>query len=71
MNCTCCKGCTKRTLGCHSDCKDYNEFVNNNLKQKEQIRKERINYKQSIETSFDGYKRMKHRRCSNSTFKKH
>lgn len=34
-----CKGCTKRTLGCHSTCDDYINFHNEltNRKQKERL----------------------------------
>lgn len=35
MRITCCKDCTKRKLGCHSECAEYNEML-------KQYRTERI-----------------------------
>lgn len=26
-----CKGCTRRTVGCHTNCEDYKEWVNNGV----------------------------------------
>lgn len=37
-----CKDCTKRTIGCHSTCKDYKDDVEQRLKIKETRRKERL-----------------------------
>lgn len=38
---SCCYNCTKRTMVCHSDCKDYADEMEENKKRLEQRRKER------------------------------
>jgi hypothetical protein len=71
MNCTCCKDCTKRTLGCHSDCNDYKNYLNNHLEEKRKIHE--VRYKETISksASIEGFKRMKNKRESNHIFTNH
>lgn len=35
-----CKGCTERHVGCHSTCKSYLKFVEENNKEKAALRKQ-------------------------------
>lgn len=37
-----CKNCKKRHIGCHSKCKEYNQYVEVNKKEKEKIRSAKL-----------------------------
>ncbi len=43
-----CKNCTKRFVGCHSTCKEYNSERNAYIKQRDEIRE-----KKSLEYAID------------------
>lgn len=38
-----CRGCERRTEGCHSDCKEYLEYVQENEEIKRRRREDNIN----------------------------
>lgn len=37
MQCSCCRFCTKRQVGCHATCEEYSEFVKQNEEEKKKI----------------------------------
>lgn len=45
-----CKNCTKRTVGCHSNCENYINFRNgvNNIKERMRVDKEYGRYKRDV-----------------------
>lgn len=32
-----CKNCSKRTIGCHSNCEDYKKFIENKAKKSQEL----------------------------------
>ncbi len=58
-----CKGCTKKYIGCHSDCKDYLEYKEATAKLKEKIRLSKEAYSVHVEICKDAQaKRIKNKR---------
>ena len=51
LHCTCCKDCTKRKLGCHASCIDYQRY----LKELEIKRKEMDKKKNFVFIANKGY----------------
>lgn len=51
----CCKGCTKRFVGCHSTCKDYKDAKEDNEKRKQWERDNETPYLRPIDFNRFGY----------------
>lgn len=56
-----CKGCTKRTVGCHSTCEDYKDFCEQQKKIRERDAKERYLNLQLIDMKKQSKKKSKRR----------
>lgn len=62
-----CKDCTKRTIGCHSSCKEYQEWAKQKKEISEQLKKEKDYFPNfpKPETYAEKHSRRLHRRHSN------
>ena len=62
MNLCPCKNCTKRTIGCHSNCEDYHQFREDIDYQHSNRNKEHFAEAYQIEVRRDYYKRNRNKR---------